>query len=268
MSRVRFPWRPGRRVRLPEGFQEVRWRSQVLGRRMSLALYLPPGYYYERSDRRYPVLYVLHGSGHDWRTVLLEVRPQDRITALGAAILVIPDGNQGWWLDSPRVARSQYGQYLMELVRLVDRRYRTLAGRGARGICGFSMGGYGAMLLAALYPATFGAASSLLGPLDILQMFPDYYRLRLLLGSERDTWQRFNPASLVQHLTATQLCFCTAEDAPDLPQNESFASALRVLHVPFQYRVYPGGHDTSFVRQHVGEHWMFHRKVFDRSIPG
>jgi S-formylglutathione hydrolase FrmB len=251
---------------LPPSFERVRWRSDALQKRMTFLLHLPNAYE-EQAAKRYPVLYLLHGSGHCPNSVLAEVRPQEHLVRLGDAALVIPDGDQGWWLDSPELPRSQYGQYLLELVRFVDQHYRTTASRTARGICGFSMGGYGAMLLAAQHPEMFGAASSLLGPLDILQMHPDYYRLRLLLGPQAATWQRFNPTSLASSLAHTSLKFCTAEEAFDEPQNEAFAEALRALGVPFEYEVYAGEHDTGLVRRHVAGHFRFHRRSFDQGAP-
>lgn len=256
-----------RKTELPSGFQEIHWRSRALRKRMAFVLYLPPGYQ-RQCEKRYPVLYLLHGSGHNRHSVLSEVRPQEHAAPLGEAILVIPDGNQGWWLDSPVLPRSRYGQYVLELVEFVDRRYRTMASRTARGICGFSMGGYGAMLLAGQHPEMFGAASSLLGPLDIAQMFPDYYRLHLLLGPDRDTWQRFNPVHWAEKLAHTPLRFCTAEEAAERPQNEACAAVLRTLQIPFEYNVYPGGHDTAFVREHIGAHFNFHRRAFDRGALG
>jgi len=122
------------------------------------------------------------------------------------------------------------------------------------------------MLLASQHPETFGAASSLLGPLDIAQLFPDYYRLRLLLGPHLATWQCYNPTNLAANLAHTSLKFCTAEEAFDRPQSEAFAAALRALSIPFEYDVYPGGHDTIFVREHISAHFRFHRRSFDRDV--
>jgi len=228
---------------------------------MALLLYLPATQGKD-ADRRYPVLYLLHGSGHDGGSVLREVQPQDSIAELGDALLVVPDGEQGWWLDSPIVPSSRYGEYVLELVSWIDHRYPTMAGRGARGLCGFSMGGYGAMLLAGRHPHLFGAASSLLGPLDIAQLFPDYHRLRMLLGPELRIWQQHNPCSSAAHLRDTALWFCTGDNAFDGPQNEAFASALQSQQTPFTYQIHPGGHDTSFVREHLRACFAFHRCQF------
>ena len=252
----------GRRNALPSGFRRIYWYSQALGKRMAFVLYLPHAQA-ETPTRCYPVLYLLHGSGHDRHSVMREVQPQECIAELGKALLVIPDGEQGWWMDSPIVPHSRYGQYLLELVSLVDRDYPTMTDRARRGLCGFSMGGYGAMLLASQYPELFGAASSLLGPLDIGQLFPDYHSLRLLLGPELCTWQQYNPCQSAANLRETALWFGSGENAFDRPQNDAFASALQAQQINLTYQVHPGGHDTSFVHEHIQACFAFHRQQFD-----
>ena len=265
MRRLRFRPPARRRAKLPLGFLDIRWHSRALTKRGAAALHLPPHYEQQR-DKRYPVLYLLHGSGHDRLSLLRDVGPHDHIPLLGEAIFVIPDGDQGWWLDSPMQPNSQYGAYVLELIGFVDDHYRTVAQRSARGICGFSVGGFGAMLLASQHPELFGAASSLLGPLDIVQLFPDHDRLRLLLGPDRDTWQRFNPTCCAEGLVYTALRFSTGMEASDRPQNEAFASALRSLNISFEYHLDAGKHDTHFVAQHLGAHFAFHRRAFDPSM--
>ena len=121
------------------------------------------------------------------------------------------------------------------------------------------------MLLAAQHPEVFGSASSLLGPLDIAQMYPDYCRLRLLLGSHLYTWQSYNPTRLAASLARTSLKFCTAEEAFDRPQNVAFAEALRAPGITFEYDIHAGGHDTAFVRKHIAAHFGFHRAYLTRT---
>jgi S-formylglutathione hydrolase FrmB len=244
------------------GFREVHWRSRALGKHMVFALHLP-SIHQTRTDIRFAALFILHGSGHDHRSVLSQIRLQDHVSILSDIILIVPDGDQGWWLDSPLVRHSRYAQYLLELVELVDARYPTTPHRDARGLCGFSMGGYGAMALAAQRPELFGSASSLIGTLDIVQMFRHYHRLQLLLGSDMQAWQEANPTQQVARLAKTRLLFCTAEHAFDRPQNEAFSRALQSCAIPFTFRIYPGEHSTAFAQEHIGECLTFHRRAFD-----
>jgi S-formylglutathione hydrolase FrmB len=247
-------------------FVDVRWRSRVLGRVMSFLLHKPQPA--TPASTRWPVLYLLHGSGHDRMSVADQVLSALALTALDNALLVVPDGDQGWWLDSPARAGSCYGQYFWELVEYVDSHYGTEARREKRGVCGFSMGGYGAFCLASQHPERIGSASSLLGTLDIAQMFPNHHRLNLLLGPNLAAWKLHNPHSLTHKLERTRIWFCAAEEGLDRPQNEAFARQLSAAGLPFEFRMYSGTHDTQFVREHIAEALAFHRAVFDRASPG
>jgi len=183
---------------------------------------------------------------------------------LGETLLVIPDGHQGWWLDSPLLPRSRYESYLLELVRFVENEYPVEPGRESRGLCGFSMGGFGAMLIAARHPEEFASVSSLLGPLDIVQWYPDYYRLAQLLGQDITAWRENNPADVCGSLANTRLRFSTGTEAFDRPQNDSFAQSLERQAIAHEYQVFPGRHEVSWVREHLGSDFAFHRRHFSR----
>ena len=137
--------------------------------RRQIPIYLPPGY--ERSGRRYPVIYWLHGftgtglsamNYNPWVPSLPELI--DRLIQEGAppAILVMADG---WttYGGSQYINSSATGRYedaVKELVAYVDTYYRTMASRNHRGVNGKSSGGYGALVLAMRNPNLFGAVAS------------------------------------------------------------------------------------------------------------
>ncbi|HEY3246667.1 MAG TPA: alpha/beta hydrolase-fold protein [bacterium] len=136
-----------------------------------IPVYLPPGYDAE-SDRRYPVIYWLHGftgiglsaiNRALWVPTLPEL--MDRVIADGAppAILVMPDGSTKYggsqYLNSP--ATGRYEDHVVgELVPYIDGKYRTKASRDHRGTNGKSSGGYGALVLAMRNPDVFGGVAS------------------------------------------------------------------------------------------------------------
>ncbi len=136
-----------------------------------IPIYLPPSYDRDR-DRRYPVIYWLHGfTGIEWsaiaRSLWVPSLPElmDRVIAEGApeAILVMPDGSTRYggsqYLNSP--ATGRYEDYIVrDLVPHVDRTYRTQAGAAHRGVNGKSSGGYGALVLAMRNSDTFAAVAS------------------------------------------------------------------------------------------------------------
>jgi len=134
-----------------------------------VSIYLPPSYR-TNTDRRYPVVYLLHGfTDRDdrWfgpRATSINA-PASLETALGNGsagemILVMPNAYT-------RYAGSFYGSSAAtgdwetfvtgELVSFIDDHYRTLASRASRGLAGHSMGGYGAIRLAMKHPDVYAA---------------------------------------------------------------------------------------------------------------
>ena len=125
---------------------------------------LPPSY--ATSDKRYPVVYVLHwytGSNYDmvgpilapYITLLRESKVQEMI-------FVFPDANNtlrgSQYLSSPTI--GDYETYItQELVDLVDATYRTIRDRNSRGVTGCSMGGDGSIYLALKYPGVFSVSA-------------------------------------------------------------------------------------------------------------
>ncbi len=155
-----------------EEFDSAALRGNPLGdpASRSIPVYLPPDYN-THSDRRYPVIYWLHGftgtglggvNYHPWVPSLPEV--MDRVITGGApsAILVMADGCTKYggsqYINSS--ATGRYEEATKELVGFIDGRFRTLASRDHRGLDGKSSGGYGALVLAMRNPQIFGAVAS------------------------------------------------------------------------------------------------------------
>jgi S-formylglutathione hydrolase FrmB len=134
-----------------------------------VAVYLPPSYSKER-NRRYPVVYLLHGYGRtadDWYPFIGLPGSMDRNIAAKTAremILVIPDANTlyggSMYSSSPTI--GDWEAYITrDLVSYIDGHYRTIANRNSRGLGGHSMGGYGVWRLAMKYPDVYSAVYGL-----------------------------------------------------------------------------------------------------------
>jgi enterochelin esterase-like enzyme len=120
--------------------------SAVLHRADPAVIYLPPGYYASRA-RRYPVLYLLHGSpgaADNWVNMGHANVIMDNLIADGKAtpmIVVMP--------TTPLQARNGRGSsrdlfdnFLVEdLMRIVELRYRVAPGSANRALAGVSAGG-------------------------------------------------------------------------------------------------------------------------------
>jgi len=140
-----------------------------MNRTVGYQIYLPPQYESE-PDRRFPVVYFLHGAGgNESSDAGLSARVAAEITAgrIQPVIYVFPNGGErSGYRDSTETYVRSETMLIQELLPLVDREFRTINAPEARAICGFSMGGGGAMRLALKYPERFGAAASLAAALD------------------------------------------------------------------------------------------------------
>ena len=135
-------------------------------------VYLPPSY--SKSSKRYPVVYLLHGFDADHRAFMrgayqnLNVRiSMDSLIKAGRTremIVVTPNARD--FFDGSFYANSvttgNWEDFIArDLVSYMDRRYRTVRNRSARGIAGHSMGGYGAIRVGMRHPETFSAIYAL-----------------------------------------------------------------------------------------------------------
>jgi S-formylglutathione hydrolase len=128
-------------------------------------VYLPPSYV-TSPNRRYPVVYLLHGyglTGERWVPFIGLPDAADKDTAGGTAkemILVSPDAytiyNGSMYSNS--VTTGDWEAFLtQDLVSYIDSHYRTVADRMSRGLAGHSMGGYGTWRLAMKYPEVYSS---------------------------------------------------------------------------------------------------------------
>ncbi len=127
-----------------------------------VSVYLPPGY--DQSKQRYPVIYYLHGfMGNDsiypaMKAILDMAIAKKKIRPY---ILVIADNNtlfSGSFYSNSSLIGDWTDFEAKELVAYMDKNFRTIATRDARGIGGHSMGGYGVLKIAMMYPDVFSCA--------------------------------------------------------------------------------------------------------------
>ncbi|HJS90595.1 MAG TPA: alpha/beta fold hydrolase [Steroidobacteraceae bacterium] len=127
-------------------------------------VFLPPDYYKDR-ERRYPVVYALHGFFIDAEQWTHEIHvPQTLEGAFAKAsrpmILVLPDSHTGYGgsMYSSSLTTGNFERFIAhDVVSYVDAHYRTLPYRVSRGLVGHSMGGYGAVRIGMKYPEVFGS---------------------------------------------------------------------------------------------------------------
>ncbi len=138
--------------------------SRTIRSDYSYLIALPPDYE-SAKDKRYPVIYWLHGGGGNQRTGAYFVKSyQDAVTAGNApkALLVLVNGVGGsLFCDAKDGTKPVATVIINDLVPHIDATYRTMARREMRAIEGFSMGGFGALHLATKFPEVFGSMTAL-----------------------------------------------------------------------------------------------------------
>jgi len=135
--------------------EELNYASGVTGTQRQALVYLPPGY---SAERRYPVLYLLHGIGgnqHEWSGYVRANVVLDKLIGSAKAlpmIVVMPNGRALPDDRSPPPERvftaenaagfAKFERDLLEfLVPAVDAKYATVADARHRALAGLSMGG-------------------------------------------------------------------------------------------------------------------------------
>jgi enterochelin esterase-like enzyme len=224
--------------------------SPALDRTMNYWVYLPPDY--AGSDRRYPVLYMLHGrdAGSDqWKSFGL-FRQAERLIRSGTIaplIVVTPQGDFGYWMNHVD-GGPRWGDYVTtDLIGHVDAAYRTIPDRAHRAIGGLSMGGHGAIQLALNHPTLFAAVG---GHSPVFrtqaQAFPFFGT-----GAE---YRARDPVSLVRD-HPEKLSFALWLDMgasdPWIESTAAFHQLLVANKIPHSWDTGPGGHEASYWERHI-----------------
>ncbi len=157
---------------VPHGEVRIVWyQSSTLDMARSMHIYTPPGY--DNSNARYPVLYLLHGSGDDdagWSTMGRAGFIMDNLLADKKAkpmLVVMPNGSMprtasGSGAGTPggpapgAAAQDKFADELLKnIVPYVESHYRVLANPQSRAIAGLSMGGGQTLRVAPRNPDQF-----------------------------------------------------------------------------------------------------------------
>ena len=227
------------------------------GRRQPVDAYLPPGYR-THPHRRYPVLYLLHGFPGRPGAFLATVRMgvvEDELTALRKVkpvILVMPFGSTGSFTDEEWAngvrRNSQWETFVArDLVRAVDRRYRTIRSGAGRGLAGLSEGGYGALNIGLHHPGEFRVLESWSGYVnaDNIGAIFDHRRSLLSANSPSVTLPAVARRLRQAH---TYVWFYSGTDDHFLAQNRQFAAALTTANIAHRFFVVRGGHNWALWR--------------------
>lgn len=260
--------------------------SKILRRDVRYCVEIPAAYAAPQSKaRHYPILYLLHGLGDDEQTLfktggLTLIEGLRRQGTIGDFLIVTPEGDRSFYINSADGKVRYNDFFLQEFLPMIEKKYRVLPGRAARGIDGISMGGYGALRFAFAYPELFSSVSAqspaliLESPQDMNSAeksgSPTVRSLAPVFGDPINVqhWEANNVFVLLRKhaetLRSTRIYFnCGKNDDFGFEKGAAALDAeLTKLHVPHEYHSYPGDHSTEYFLTHLEETIEFHSRIW------
>jgi len=239
---------------------------------------------YQTSQDRYPVIYLLHGgsgSFSDWHQKVTQKGIVNQLAETYNVVIVTPGvGPASYYYDSPLQDSVRYETYMIqELIPLIDSQYRTLAQKESRAITGLSMGGHGAITLAAKHPELFVAAGSMSGVMnidtDLWKVGEDFRNLRKkgqleMLGAINYKAPQFNPytaVGLVDQLKdqgVAVIIDCGVDDFL-IETNRQMHGILLDKKIAHEYIERPGAHTWTYWTEAVPVQFSYLNKYLQRT---
>jgi len=233
-----------------------------LGKTKEISVILPS---YYNPNRRYPILYLLHGygGGHaDWPTRTNLARYIKDLPL----IVALPDAEDSWHVNSAVELRDRFEDYMInDVPHYVQRLYSIDTSRQA--IAGLSMGGYGAIMLALKHPSRFRFAGSLSGAITFPRAMNDTLRPaeRALFPSLQRAFGERQNGSVNAH-DVFYLYRQTPKDSLPylylatgiqdgfrgfLPAHRAFTDLLRTYGAAYEYHETQGAHNWQYWDQEI-----------------
>ncbi len=253
-------------------FSNCEFESKYLNQTAHFSIYLPESY--ETSNIEYPVLYLLHGGGDNWKDWLLKGQAAEIADAtmgkngVPEMIIVMPDGIKNWYCNDYKNEFRYEDFFFEELIPYVESNFRARKERSYRAISGLSMGGYGSLLyalkhtdkFAACYAMSIGVFSdqkALDGggrPMNGKKWYAEEYFGPLTKdGKLPQYWYDNNIPYLLKNLPDNQkrrvhFAIECGDDELNHDQLEAIMS-FKDNNVPMELRISDGGHNWILWRQ-------------------
>ncbi len=265
--------------------ESLKMNSKILGREVKYTLYLPADY--AASQRRYPVLYLLHGytgNDTDWVQFGEANHTADKAIAAGEIppmIIVMPDGRNDWYANDYQGKNRYEDMFIKELIPFIDATYRTRTQKEFRAIAGLSMGGYGSLHLAAknteLFAAVAAFSPAVFTDQEAIDAPKDRYDRTFAWiygpgeGKDRltDHWRKYSVLDLMKTVPAEKLnsvrWYIDCGDDDFLYKgNDALHTTMRDMNIAHEYRIRDGAHTWTYWRTYLIEGLKFVGQSFRR----
>ena len=238
--------------------------SHVLGADRKYTVILPDSYD-QNPDKRYPVLYLLHGMT-DTNTAWTEkgnVEGVARLLSRGdqadEMIVVTPDAGgdlRTCWNGYFNMPGWQYETFFFdEFMPWFESNYRVISDRDHRAVAGLSMGGGGATSYAQRHPDLFGSCYAMSALMDIPEQEavpvdnPDSMFARLTKSVRENSCTGYvenADEATREKLRSVRWYVDCGDDDFLLDRNIEFFHAMRAAGIPLQFRVRDGAHEWEY----------------------
>ncbi len=222
------------------------------------------------SDKPFPTVYLLHGLDGNYMNWMVNTSVTRQAKKHGFA-LVMPNGENSFYVDKEPNS-NHFAAYIGdELVQATRRIFPLSNKRNETMICGFSMGGFGAMRLGMQYHETFGKIATISAAVHIFETWPvaEKYHEELWFGDyETAKKSEYNPRVLADALKEKNredasvllpriYMTCGKSDGL-LEANHIFYDHLMDSGFDVMFEEYEGIHSWDFVNERIGRvlDWM------------
>jgi enterochelin esterase-like enzyme len=252
----------------------------LLNRAIEYAVLLPAGY--DESEDSYPVVYLLHGFGDDetawYKNGGLQFYVDKQAAEVVPMIYVMPQAFNTYYIDKFNGNFPYMDMFVEELVPEIDSRFRTKKDKSQRAVMGYSMGGYGALILPAMHPEVFSISIPLSMSFRTDEQYlqesqssfdnqwaPNFGPAKGVSGTarlsdyfkERSPFYFFNEENLTVYNNLHILIDCGDDEESLIFTSNSLHSLMRDNGINHEYRVRSGGHSFDYWKKSYTEALKF-----------
>jgi S-formylglutathione hydrolase FrmB len=230
--------------------------SKILNRKIITTIILPDDF---DPKKTYPVLYLLHSYGGNHKQYLSKNCSLSSKVKGKQCIVVTPSADTTWYVNSHSSPQVKYEDFMVrELFTYIDKTYKT---KKDQAIAGFSMGGYGALVIGLKHPERFRYLADLSGAIN-----PPFTEVPVtpymipVMNSVKFTFSNENPDTCKEHdlFTITRrfkgakpyiyLAIGTKDEYPFLvTKHQEYVKLLQEQKFKYEYIEMDAGHFTYSV---------------------
>ena len=263
----------------------ISFHSKILNRSLQYSVYLPEKY---SRDKKYATVYLLHGYGGnetDWMKdgkIDLIINNFEQKGLIDPMIYIMPQGDNSYYVNKSDGSSDYMRMFTEELVPLIDSLYSTIKDRDHRAVVGFSMGGYGALILPTKNPNLFSVSV----PLSMSFRTDEQYLLESqsvfdiqwgpIFGGKgssgnarlTDYYKQFTPFHFFNDNPSSSFdsihyfIDCGDDEESLSITNNAMHSILRSKNIQHEYRVRNGAHNWDYWRSAMFEVLPFIQSCF------